>query len=101
MAEKLRKTYRLRGTTDHWYARSVYALEKGGFGIVRDDRRLNTIEARYKGFTIDGSLRVELVEMGDRVELIIVVTADENHWAAMFSDPCQRILNAFTGYLRD
>ena len=66
-----------------------------------EDRLLNTLEARYRGFTIDGTLRVDVHEMGDRVELVILVTADENHWAAMFSDPCKRILDAFAGYLRD
>jgi|SRR6516225_5183439 hypothetical protein len=99
--EKLTKRYRLQGSTEHWYARCVYALEKAGFRIVREDRMLNTLEARYRGFTIDGTLRVDVHEMGDRVELVILVTADENHWAAMFSDPCKRILDAFAGYLRD
>jgi hypothetical protein len=99
--EKRTKTLRLRGDIEKWFGRCCYALEKAKFKLVRDDRRSGTIEARYKGFTIEGNLSLTLTDNAGMVELRIVVSADTGNLFAMFKDPCERIMYAFTSYLRD
>jgi len=99
--EKLNETIRVKGTAEAWFGKCCLALEKGQFWVLRADRPATTFEARYRGYTIDGNLRVTLTQAGDKVVIQIVVSADCDNIFAWFADPRTRILNAFTTHLWD
>jgi hypothetical protein len=98
---KLKDTIRVKGTCDAWFGKCCLALERGGFVIFRDDRRQYTLDARYRGFTIDGAIHIILTPDGEKVEIAIEVSADCDHLFAWLGEPRERILNAFTTHLWD
>jgi hypothetical protein len=93
------QTLRFAGTCDHWLEQCVLALEEGAFSRLRIDDESFIIDADYKGFTIDGSIRLLLTQEGDQAVIdICIIAAVDNIWA--LRDPMQRILNAFKQHLQ-
>ena len=93
------QTMRVTGTCADWFTKCVQALEKAGFSRIRADDESFIIDADYRGFTVDGSIRLLLTQERDEVEIEIrIIAAVDNLWA-FFSPPLKRILRAFTSYL--
>jgi hypothetical protein len=92
------ETIHVAGTCADWLEKCVLALEKGAFSRFRIDDESFIVDADYKGFTIDGSIRLLLTQERDQVDLEIrIIAAVDNVWA--LRDPLQRILKAFKQHL--
>jgi hypothetical protein len=89
------QTIRTGGTCADWFALCVAALERGRFSRIRADDESFIIDADYRGFTVDGSIRLLLTQDRDDVEIEIrIIAAVDNVWA-YFRPPLDRILRAF------
>ncbi len=92
------ETLHVVGTCAAWLEKCVRALEKASFTRFRIDNESFIVDADYKGFTIDGSIRLRLTQERDQVEIAIgIIAAVDNLWA--LRDPLQRILTAFKRHL--
>jgi hypothetical protein len=93
------ETLRFAGTCADWFARCVQGLQRGGFTQIRADEQSFIIDADYRGFTIDGSIRILLTHAGDEVEMEIhIIAAVDNIWAYL-RPPVERIRRAFRSRL--
>jgi len=95
-----KETIHVRGTCEGWCGKCVDALQRAGFKLYEDSMTAHRIKARYKGFTIDGSIQLTLESVGmvgddDKVDITMRITADDGNPFAWFADPCRRIRDAF------
>lgn len=93
------ETFQLAGTCADWFAKCIHALERAGFDRIRADEQSFIIDADYRGLTVDGSIRVVLMQQSDQVEIEIrIIAAVDNVWAYLMP-PLRRIRQAFCRYL--
>jgi hypothetical protein len=98
VTKSFEETLRVPGACTDWLEQCALALEQGAFSRLRLDDESFIIDADYKGFTIDGSIRLLLTQEGDQAVIdICIIAAVDNVWA--LRDPLQRILRAFKQHL--
>jgi hypothetical protein len=101
LTKEHKETLHVLGTCEVWSGKCADALLRAGFILHDESLTAYRVKAIYKGFTIDGTIQLDLATVGaaEKVDIRMRVTADGGNVFSMFADPCQRIRDAFLAEL--